>query len=126
MSTNIAIELPDDIARALREKWGDLSQHTIEALAAEGYRTRALSGAQVQRMLGLETRLEVDVEKAEHDWFLVAGQRVLEPTLSKLTSLDLAVAPNVRLHDFELAAEQASGDRFCVPVVGLCVGKAFE
>ena len=60
MSTNIAIELPDDIARALREKWGDLSQHTIEALAAECYRTRALSGAQVQRMLGLETRMEVD------------------------------------------------------------------
>jgi len=55
MSTSIAIELPDDIARVLREKWGDLSQHTIEALAAEGYRTRALSGAQVQRMLGLET-----------------------------------------------------------------------
>jgi hypothetical protein len=53
MSTNIAIELPDDIARVLREKWGVLSQHTIEALAAEGYRTRALSGAQVQRMLRL-------------------------------------------------------------------------
>lgn len=66
MSTNIAIELPDDIARVLRERWGDLSQHTIETLAIEGYRTRALSAAQIRRMLGFQTRMEVDVFLRQH------------------------------------------------------------
>jgi hypothetical protein len=61
MSTTITVELPDDIASVSREKWGDnLSQLTLESLAAHGYRIRTLSGAHVQRMLGLEARMEVD------------------------------------------------------------------
>ena len=87
MSTNIAIELPDDIARVLREKWGDLSQHTIEALAAEGYRTRALSGAQVQRMLGLETRMEVDAFLKQHGVYLNYTEAELEKDLATLQQL---------------------------------------
>jgi predicted HTH domain antitoxin len=66
MNTNIAIELPEDVARVLREKWGDLTQHTIETLAIEGYQTRALSAAQVRRMLGFQTRMEVDAFLKQH------------------------------------------------------------
>jgi len=66
MNTNIAIELPEDVARVLREKWGDLTQHTIETLALEGYRTRTLSAAQVRRMLGFQTRMEVDAFLKQH------------------------------------------------------------
>jgi hypothetical protein len=87
MSTSIAIEFPDDIARVLREKWGDLSQHTIEALAAEGYRTRALSGTQVQRMLGLETRLEVDAFPKQHGVCLNYTEAELEKDLATLKQL---------------------------------------
>ena len=56
---NIAIELPDDIARALSGKWRDLSHHTIELLAVEGYRSGVLTAEQLHRMLSLRTRLEV-------------------------------------------------------------------
>jgi len=87
MSTNIGIELPDDIARALRKKWGDLSHHTIEALAAEGYRTRALSGAQLQRMLGLETRLEVDAFLKRHGVYLNYTEAELEKDVATLQQL---------------------------------------
>ncbi len=66
MNTNIAIELPEDVARVLREKWGDLTQHTIETLAIEGYRTSTLSAAQVRRMLGFQTRMEVDAFLKQH------------------------------------------------------------
>jgi hypothetical protein len=66
MNTNIAIELPEDVARVLREKWGDLTQHTIETLAIEGYRTRTLSASQVRRMLGFQTRMEVDAFLKQH------------------------------------------------------------
>ena len=57
---NIAIELPEDIAKRLTAKWGDLSQRTREAIAIEGYRSGALSQAEVQRFLGLASRWETD------------------------------------------------------------------
>jgi predicted HTH domain antitoxin len=76
----IKIDLPDDVERRLEAQWGDVRRHALETLAIEGYRARALSRAQVRRMLGLETRAEVDeffgrrgvpfdysVEDFEHD-----------------------------------------------------------
>ena len=56
----IAVELPEDIAERLEDKWGDLSEAAREAIAIEGYRSGALSQNQVQRMLGLTSRCEVD------------------------------------------------------------------
>jgi hypothetical protein len=55
---SVSIELPEDISRALESEWGDVPRRTLEALAAEGYRSRALSESQVRRMLGFETRIE--------------------------------------------------------------------
>jgi predicted HTH domain antitoxin len=57
---SVRIELPEDIERRLEERWGNLPRHVLEALAIEGYRTGTLSRSQVRRMLGLETRAEVD------------------------------------------------------------------
>jgi hypothetical protein len=66
MNTNITIKIPEDIAGCLQEKCGDLSQYTIELLAIEGYRTRTLSITQVRRMLGFQTRIEVDAFFKQH------------------------------------------------------------
>ena len=56
---SVSIELPEDISRALEAGWGDVPRRTLEALAAEGYRSRVLSERQVRRMLGFESRIEV-------------------------------------------------------------------
>jgi predicted HTH domain antitoxin len=50
---NVAIELPEDIARQLRSCWGDMPRRALEAIALEGYRSGALSRGQVGRLLGL-------------------------------------------------------------------------
>ena len=76
----VRIEPPDDIGRCLESEWGDVPKHALKTLAIEGYRARALSRAQVRRVLGFETRTEVDeflarrgvpfdytVEDFEHD-----------------------------------------------------------
>jgi hypothetical protein len=55
----LTIELPEDVTESLRVTWGDVSRHALEALAVEGYRTGALTEAQVQRLLNLETRFQV-------------------------------------------------------------------
>lgn len=50
---NVAIELPEDIARQLSSSWGDMPRRALEAVALEGYRSGALSRGQVGRLLGL-------------------------------------------------------------------------
>jgi Uncharacterised protein family (UPF0175) len=55
----VNIELPEDVSRALRERWGDVSRRTLEAIALEGYRSGALTESQVRRLLGFETRMDV-------------------------------------------------------------------
>jgi hypothetical protein len=62
----IMVQLPEDVARRLAEQWQDLPRAALESLALEGYRSGALTQAQVRRMLGFETRLQVDGFLKDH------------------------------------------------------------
>jgi len=57
--TQIAIELPEDIASRLAGQ-GELSNVTLRALAAQAYRDGQLTHAEVQRVLGFKSRWETD------------------------------------------------------------------
>jgi predicted HTH domain antitoxin len=50
---NVAVELPDDIAKQLETAWQDIPRRVLEAVAVEGYRSGALTHGQVQRLLNL-------------------------------------------------------------------------
>ena len=50
---NVAVELPDDIARQLETAWHDVPHRVVEAIAVEGNRSGALTRGQVQRLLNL-------------------------------------------------------------------------
>jgi predicted HTH domain antitoxin len=50
---NVAVNLPEDIAKRLEARWHDLSRGALEAIALEGYRSEALTRDQVARLLGL-------------------------------------------------------------------------
>jgi Uncharacterised protein family (UPF0175) len=63
----ISLELPDDIVCELRSKWKDLPRAALESLALEAYRSRALTAAQLRRLLGFETRMQVDAFLKEHE-----------------------------------------------------------
>jgi hypothetical protein len=85
----VAIELPEDIAKGLQAKWKDLPRQTLEALALEGYRSGVLTESQVRRVLGFQTRLEVNsflrnhgvyynYSPSEIDQEITANERLLE------------------------------------------------
>ena len=65
----ITIELPEEIAVGLESKWKDLPRAALESLALEAYRLRALTAAQLRRLLGYETRMQVDDFLKQHDIF---------------------------------------------------------
>ena len=63
----ITIELPDDIAQGLESRWKDLPRAALESLALEAYRSRALTAAQLRRLLGFATLLQVDAFLKQHE-----------------------------------------------------------
>ena len=65
----ITIELPEDIAEGLESRWKDLPRAVLESLALEAYRARALTTAQLRRLLVFETQMQVDAFLKEHETF---------------------------------------------------------
>jgi hypothetical protein len=56
----ITIQVPDSVAERLRGSWQDLPRHALEALAADAYRQGLLTSAEVQEVLGIASRYELD------------------------------------------------------------------
>ncbi len=65
----ITLDLPEDIAEDLGAKWTNLPRAALESLAVEAYRADALSASQLRRLLGLETRTQVDAFLKQHGVF---------------------------------------------------------
>jgi hypothetical protein len=57
---NVAIDIPDDIGHLLAAQAGDVSRAVLEAVAAEAYRSGAITPLLVQRLLGFHSRWEVE------------------------------------------------------------------
>lgn len=76
----VEFELPDEIAEALGS--ADLSRAALEALAAEGYRTRKLGNGQVRRILGFSTPMQVHEFLAQRDIPLNYGIEDLEQDIA--------------------------------------------
>lgn len=85
----VTIEIPDDLAQSLTPNGEDPSRSALEAVAIEGYRTGILSSAQTRRLLGFETRYELDgFLKAHHVWENAYGISDLELDRQTLSDLD--------------------------------------
>jgi hypothetical protein len=63
----IILELPEDIVQGLKSKWKDLPRIALESLALEAYRSRVLTAAQLRRLLGFETSMQVDTFLKKHE-----------------------------------------------------------
>jgi len=61
----ITLNIPDDLAAKLTPGQ-DLSRAVLEAFGLEAYRQRRISGYQLQLVLGLESRWDVDAFLKEH------------------------------------------------------------
>ena len=78
----VTIQLPEDISAALAGQWDNVPKRSLEAIAIEGYRTGALTEAQVRRLLELETRFQVHVLLKEHQVPLRYTEADVEDDLS--------------------------------------------
>ena len=66
----LTLNLPDELSAALSVSGKDLSRAGFEAIALEAYRERKLTTAQLRRLLGFETRYELDGFLKQHEVWL--------------------------------------------------------
>ena len=67
---DFSFSLPDDLARRLEQRWGNLSERAREALVAEAYREDELTLGEVGGILGHQTRMETERVLQAHDIYL--------------------------------------------------------
>src|SRR5439155_26907204 len=91
----VTITLPDDLAAALLPPDQEPTRAALEAIALEAYRERRITGYQLRRVLGIESRYELDgflkqqevydytAEDLEHD--LATIQKLEEKRKSERT-----------------------------------------
>ena len=66
----VTIELPEDIGQKLTTEWRDLPRAALEALLLEAYRAKKLSAEQLCRLLGFESRYDLDGFLKQHEVWL--------------------------------------------------------
>jgi predicted HTH domain antitoxin len=85
----VTVEIPDDMAKRLSQAGQDPARATLEAVAIEGYRSGALSAYQTRRLLGFETRYELDgFLKAHNVWEHAYSLEDLEQDRQTLQQLE--------------------------------------
>jgi hypothetical protein len=57
---NLTVEIPDDLVGQLTAAGGDLSRRALEALALEEFKSGHITKAELRRLLGFNTRYELD------------------------------------------------------------------
>jgi len=70
MATQLTLDLPDDLSAALATFGQDLPRAALEAMALEAYRERRLTTAQLRRLLGTESRYQLDGFLKQHEVWL--------------------------------------------------------
>lgn len=68
--TQVHLEIPEDLAALLAKDPVSLSRVALEALAIEGVRAGSLSVSQARRLLGIESRFEMDGVLKNHGVYL--------------------------------------------------------
>jgi hypothetical protein len=63
---DVTLQIPDDLARRLGASGDDLSRRALEGFALEEYKRGKITKAELRRLLGLETRYELDGFLKEH------------------------------------------------------------
>jgi Uncharacterised protein family (UPF0175) len=57
---NLNVEIPDDLAQRLGAGGDDLSRRALEGFAVEEYKAGRLTKPELRRLLGFDTRYELD------------------------------------------------------------------
>src|SRR5258708_31612579 len=85
----LTVHIPDDIATRMRESGGELTRRALEGLALEEFKRGRLSKPEMRRLLGMETRYQLDAFLKEHDVYEGYTLQDLEQQIEGLKRLGI-------------------------------------
>jgi hypothetical protein len=85
----VTVHIPDDLASRMNVAGSDLSRRVLEGLALEEYRNGHIAEPDLLRLLGFQTRYELDGFLKVHGVFEDMTMADLERDLADLKSLGL-------------------------------------
>jgi len=83
----LTLHIPDDVARRLSAAGSDLSRRALEAFTLEEHKAGRLTEAQLQQVLGFETRDKLDGFLKAHEVWLNFTREDLERERAALRRL---------------------------------------
>ena len=83
----LAVQIPDDLASRMSASGGDLSRRALEALAIEEFRSGHITKHELRRLLGFETRYQLDAFLKAHELYEDYTLQDLERELEGLRRL---------------------------------------
>ena len=83
----LAVQIPDDLASRMSASGGDLSRRALEALAIEEFRSCHITRHELRRLLGFETRYQLDAFFKAHELYEEYTLQDLERELEGLRRL---------------------------------------
>jgi hypothetical protein len=85
----VTVHIPDDLVSLMNVAGPDLSRRALEALALEEYRNGRISDPELLRLLGFQTRYELDGFLKAHGCYEDITIADVERDLADLKSLGL-------------------------------------
>jgi len=85
----VTVHIPDDLVSRMNVADADLSRRALEGLALEEYRNGHLSDPDLLRLLGMQTRYELDGFLKTHGFYESVTMADIERDLADLKSLGL-------------------------------------
>ncbi len=86
---NVSIAIPDDVMRRLEGQWSDVPRYVLEAVAIEAYRRGVLTSVEIQRMLQLQSRWDVEALLKRAQAYIDYTETDLEQDLQTLDRLSI-------------------------------------
>jgi hypothetical protein len=86
---DVTVRIPDDLAKRLSASGDDLSRRALEGFALKEYKSGHITKAELRRLLGLETRYELDGFLKNHQVYEEVDIDDLRRDMRDLESLGL-------------------------------------
>ena len=85
----LTVQIPDDLATRMSASGGDLSRRALEALALEEFKGGHITKSELRRLLGFESRYQLDGFLKAHDVYEDYTLEDLERELEGLRRLGI-------------------------------------
>jgi hypothetical protein len=85
----LTVQIPDDLASRMSASGGDLSRRALEALALEEFKGGHITKPELRRLLGFESRYQLDGFLKAHDVYEDYTLEDLERELEGLRRLGI-------------------------------------